>query len=182
MVHLKASFSLLLGAVLSQTTVVSAALDTDWRVLGAQGINLWRLDKLASEYSQASLNVQASQQIPLELSARPYPEFPAHWFIQPVDHFSNSSETFRQRYWINTRHYKPRAGAPVIVIDGGETSGEDRLPFLDTGIADIVAKATGGIGVVLEHRYVILEYLCYLVLILLRYYGSFHKGLIWSIF
>jgi hypothetical protein len=40
------------------------------------------------------------------------------------------------------------------MIDGGETSGEDRLPFLDTGVADILAKATGGIGVVLEHRYV----------------------------
>ncbi|RXW17807.1 hypothetical protein EST38_g8048 [Candolleomyces aberdarensis] len=39
------------------------------------------------------------------------------------------------------------------VLDGGETSGEDRLPFLDTGIADILAKSTGGIGVVLEHRY-----------------------------
>ena len=41
------------------------------------------------------------------------------------------------------------------MIDGGETSGEDRLPFLDTGIADIIAKATGGIGVVLEHRSVV---------------------------
>jgi Serine carboxypeptidase S28 len=30
---------------------------------------------------------------------------------------------------------------------------QGRLPFLDTGIADILAKATGGIGVVLEHRY-----------------------------
>ena len=29
----------------------------------------------------------------------------------------------------------------------------DRLPFLDTGIADILARATGGLGIVLEHRY-----------------------------
>lgn len=37
-------------------------------------------------------------------------------------------------------------GGPVIVLDGGETSGEDRLWFLDTDI--------GEVGVVLERRYV----------------------------
>lgn len=37
----------------------------------------------------------------------------------------------------------------VFVIN----SFQDRLPFLDTGIVDILAKATGGLGVVLEHRY-----------------------------
>ena len=84
-------------------------------------------------------------------------EFPEQWFTQPVDHFSQDSPTFKQRYWVNKRHYVPGTNGPVIVIDGGETSGEDRLPFLDTGIADILAKATGGIGVVLEHRYVCVE-------------------------
>ena len=84
-------------------------------------------------------------------------EFPAQWFTQPVDHFSPDSPTFGQRYWVNKRHYVPGTNAPVIVIDGGETSGEDRIAFLDTGIADILAKATGGIGVVLEHRYVCLR-------------------------
>jgi len=39
------------------------------------------------------------------------------------------------------------------VLDGGETSGEDRLSFLDTGILDILANATSGIGIILEHRY-----------------------------
>jgi len=82
------------------------------------------------------------------------PEFSAETFTQPLDHFYNSTDaTFLQRFWVNSRHYKPRPGAPVIVIDGGETNGEDRLPFLDTGIADILARATGGVGVVLEHRY-----------------------------
>ncbi|KAI0245330.1 serine carboxypeptidase S28-domain-containing protein [Lactifluus subvellereus] len=81
-------------------------------------------------------------------------KFSIQAFTQPLDHFYNTTvATFQQRFWVNTRHYKPRPGAPVIVIDGGETSGEDRLPFLDTGIADILARATGSIGVVLEHRY-----------------------------
>ena len=82
-------------------------------------------------------------------------EFPEQWFAQPLDHFTlRDSPTFKQRYWVNKRHYVPGQNAPVIVIDGGEASGEERLPFLDTGIAEILAKATGGIGVVLEHRYV----------------------------
>ncbi|KAL4250656.1 peptidase S28 family protein [Abortiporus biennis] len=80
--------------------------------------------------------------------------FRGHWFRQPLDHFDKSNHhTWRQRYWINTRHYKPNTSAPVIVLDGGETSGTDRLPFLDTGIVEILTKATGGVGVVLEHRY-----------------------------
>jgi len=30
---------------------------------------------------------------------------------------------------------------------------QDRLPFLDTGIMDILTRTTGGVGIVLEHRY-----------------------------
>ena len=82
-----------------------------------------------------------------------YPEFPEQFFEQPVDHTDPSQGTFKQRYWINTRHYVPGSGGPVIVLDGGETSGEDRLPFLDTGIVEILTNVTGGVGVVLEHRY-----------------------------
>jgi hypothetical protein len=100
-------------------------------------------------------------------------EFPEQYFSQPLDHFSDSlGITFGQRYWVNSRHYVK--GGPVIVLDGGETSGvgmnphfgswivlriaypainTDRLPFLDTGIVDILAQATNGLGIVLEHRY-----------------------------
>ena len=52
---------------------------------------------------------------------------------------------------MNDRHYKK--GGPVIVLDGGETSGVNRLPFLKTGIVEILSNATGGLGVILEHRY-----------------------------
>ena len=42
---------------------------------------------------------------------------------------------------------------PVIVLQGGETSGEGRLVFLQKGILAQLVQATNGIGVVLEHRY-----------------------------
>lgn len=41
----------------------------------------------------------------------------------------------------------------MIVLAGGETSGADRLPFLQKGIVYQLAKATNGLGVILEHRY-----------------------------
>jgi hypothetical protein len=128
-----------------------------------QGINLWKLLHLRAAgiatapkewYAVPGAPDQASQ-APL-VAAPPSTEFGFHaeTFVQPLDHFDNSTDaTFAQRFWVNKRHYRPRPGAPVIVIDGGETSGEDRLPFLDKGIADILARATGGVGVVLEHRY-----------------------------
>ncbi|GLB38681.1 putative peptidase S28 [Lyophyllum shimeji] len=121
--------------------------------LRPQGVNLWRLEKIqAAKVSKGSLSsdlpgLDGAQGV---LSRT---EFPARWFEQPLDHFSNTGHTFQQRYWVNDRHYNTTVGGPVIVLDGGETSGEDRLPFLDTGIVEILAKATGGVGVVLEHRY-----------------------------
>ncbi|KIP05030.1 hypothetical protein PHLGIDRAFT_491601 [Phlebiopsis gigantea 11061_1 CR5-6] len=77
--------------------------------------------------------------------------FPQFNFSQPLDHFTDTGVTFNQRYWVSDRHYKP--GGPVIVLDGGETSGTGRLVYMDTGIVDILTNATGGLGVVLEHRY-----------------------------
>ncbi|EKM49563.1 uncharacterized protein PHACADRAFT_265104 [Phanerochaete carnosa HHB-10118-sp] len=137
------SLLLLLGAAASSSALTPA--DTKLvNILGAQGINLLKL-------SRAHTRTHARRdQVPLAVQPA---EFEPHWFRQPLNHFSNNSETWLQRYWINTRHYKPGTHAPVIVIDGGETSGENRLPFLDTGIADILPKEIGGIGVILEHRY-----------------------------
>ncbi|ROV98072.1 hypothetical protein VMCG_07019 [Cytospora schulzeri] len=84
--------------------------------------------------------------------------YPAYNLSVPIDHFHNDSlyephtnDTFDLRYWFDATHY--RGGGPVIVIQSGETSGLDRLPYLQKGILSILAKATGGLGVVLEHRY-----------------------------
>ncbi|KZV92275.1 hypothetical protein EXIGLDRAFT_769142 [Exidia glandulosa HHB12029] len=134
-------------------TAAAASLAQPWAspmndlLLGAQSINLWQLDQLAKK--PAVLVVQGDPQWALD---QLQPTFKAQWFKQPLDHFDKSrKETFLQRFWVSDRHYKP--GGPVIVLDGGETSGENRLPFLDTGIVDILANATNGLGVVLEHRY-----------------------------
>ena len=84
--------------------------------------------------------------------------YPEHTLATPIDHFHNESryephehDTFNLRYWYDAQFYKP--GGPVIVLCGGETSGADRLPFLQKGIVYELAKATGGLGVILEHRY-----------------------------
>lgn len=156
------------GAVLTLIIVLAAAssgnaLDSHTPGLynrDAQGVNFWKLHRRSSSTAGTSKQQRPwtdVSQIPLAAVASAtaaVPEFRAETFTQPLDHFFNSTNaTFPQRFWVNSRHYQPRPGAPVIIIDGGETSGEDRLPFLDTGIADILARATGGVGVVLEHRY-----------------------------
>jgi len=76
----------------------------------------------------------------------------------PIDHFHNDTRyephtngTFNLRYWFDTTYYKP--GGPVIVLLSGETSGVGRLPFLQKGIVKQLSEATGGIGVIMEHRY-----------------------------
>lgn len=75
-----------------------------------------------------------------------------------MDHFHNdsqyephSSENFNLRYYFDATYYKP--GGPVILLQSGETSVDDRLPYLQKGIVYQLAKATNGVGVILEHRY-----------------------------
>ncbi|KAF8214964.1 serine carboxypeptidase S28-domain-containing protein [Mycena galopus ATCC 62051] len=135
--------------------LVQATQPLDYlRVLGPQGVNLWKLEKAAAASAASSkLLVQDDSGFYLD-TEESVAGFKAQWFRQPLDHFdTNSNATFRQRYWVNKRHYNPDKGGPVFVLDGGETSGLDRITFLDTGIMEILARSTGGVGVVLEHRY-----------------------------
>ena len=89
-------------------------------------------------------------------AAPSYPDIIEANLTQPLDHFDSAHKvTFPQRYWYSLRHYKPVQGkpTPIFVLDSGETDASGRLPYLDHGILDILANATGGIGVILEHRY-----------------------------
>lgn len=65
----------------------------------------------------------------------------------------------------------------MIVLDSGEDEGEDRLPYLDTGIVDILAEATGGVGVVLEHRYY--GAFCVLSSVVRRVWDGMRAGMGW---
>ena len=84
--------------------------------------------------------------------------YPAYNLSVPIDHFHNESmyephsfDSFNLRYFFDATYYQP--GGPVIVLESGETSATDRLPYLQKGIVHQLAEATGGIAVILEHRY-----------------------------
>jgi len=94
----------------------------------------------------------------MEIASNHSDLYPAYNFSVPIDHFHNdsiyeshSNDKFNLRYWFDASHYKP--GGPVIMLQGGETSGADRLGFLQKGIVYELSRATGGVGVIIEHRY-----------------------------
>lgn len=115
------AFKMALKTLISLLLIyVTSALHADALApVDAQRVNSWLRAK-AREGKSGDLTDQ-------RVLARP--TFDAYYFEQPLDHFSNgtTSEKFGQRYWVNSRHYAP--GGPVIVLDGGETSGEGERIF-----------------------------------------------------
>ena len=102
---------------------------------------------LASQHSEPSLEPRQDAS-----------GYPAHTIDMPIDHFPNSpryaphtNATFTQRYYFDSTYYK--AGGPVYLYIGGETSGPSRFSNLETGIIQILMNATNGLGVILENRY-----------------------------
>ncbi|KAG6008643.1 hypothetical protein E4U43_000114 [Claviceps pusilla] len=76
----------------------------------------------------------------------------------PIDHFHNETKYephsdgfFNLRYLVDASYYKE--GGPVIILHSGEFDADGRLPYLEHGIIPLLTKATGGVGIVLEHRY-----------------------------
>ncbi|EGG09784.1 extracellular serine carboxypeptidase [Melampsora larici-populina 98AG31] len=82
----------------------------------------------------------------------------AHVFEQKISHFPTDPKysphidgNFQQRYWVDTRFYKP--GGPVFLLDAGEISGQSRIPFLQQGIIRLLSETFHGVGLILEMRY-----------------------------
>ncbi|KAI5450429.1 Serine carboxypeptidase S28 [Naganishia albida] len=127
-------------------------------------ISLWQAQTAADPHSPESQS-PAHHQAHFEVSKErdPWTTEPAtpsryaeHCFPQPLDHWDpENGETFCQRYWVSLEHYAGdrEEAEPVYLLDGGETSGANRLPFMEKGILNILANATRGISIVLEHRY-----------------------------
>jgi len=83
-------------------------------IVGSRRVKQWQLNQRIQQESQSSNSKRADLET----------DFPPQFFEQPLDHFDkNRKDTFQQRYWVSTRNYKPRKGAPVVILDGGETSG-----------------------------------------------------------
>ncbi|KAI5117335.1 hypothetical protein M0805_001940 [Coniferiporia weirii] len=74
----------------------------------------------------------------------------------PLDHFSNSSDTFKNRYWMNDTYYAP--GGPVFIFDSGEQNAEPLLPYYLQeyhGLSATIrlAKRYKGAAILWEHRF-----------------------------
>lgn len=116
----------------------------------AFSIPLWNQTQQQAQPNPNLFTIQTDPSIP---SILPLPIYPAHHFSQLITHSKPNltTNTFAQRFWFDASYYEE--GGPVILLDGGETNAEDRLPFLAHGILNILAKETHGIGIILEHRY-----------------------------
>ncbi|KAL5513466.1 hypothetical protein ACEPAH_3865 [Sanghuangporus vaninii] len=74
----------------------------------------------------------------------------------PVDHFGNSTATFKNRYWINSTYYEP--GGPVFIFDSGEQNAEPLLPYYLQEYHGLsatmrLAKRYRGLAILWEHRF-----------------------------
>ncbi|EJD00034.1 peptidase S28 [Fomitiporia mediterranea MF3/22] len=73
-----------------------------------------------------------------------------------LDHFGNSTETFKNRYWINGTYYEP--GGPVFIFDSGEQNAEPLLPYYLQEYHGLsatmrLAKRYRGLAILWEHRF-----------------------------
>ncbi|GAO18718.1 hypothetical protein UVI_02047240 [Ustilaginoidea virens] len=145
-----------LGLLATQATPAAAAAAAAAAALRPGGGSARpRLRRLGRHAAIPGLVDQAR---PPSVSAAAHPSIKAYNLSVPVDHFHNetkyaphSDAFFNLRYWVDATHYKD--GGPVIILHSGEADGNERMPFLEHGIVPLLARATGGVGVVLEHRY-----------------------------
>ena len=102
---------------------------------------------------------------PRDLAKRQSPGFPnltdryqMQNFTMPLDHFHNESRyephtnrTFENHYYIDTSKYVEQG--PVIVLAIGEDAFSYDLAWLEKGLLQELANATGGVAVLWGQRY-----------------------------
>lgn len=143
--------SLLPLLLVAQAAVATLAITSSELQKGVPALPLYLYRHLRRAEKQQALvsptfQDTASTQLTFAASA---PAYEAHYFDQLISHDPDvpppaGQTTFRQRYWFDASFYK--SGGPVFLLDGGETDGAGRLPFLEEGILRILSEATGGIG------------------------------------
>lgn len=140
---------LLAHVALGQQLVTSSQLQK-----GLPALPLFLFRHLRQAEQQAALDTRSaphlSQHEQQLTFGTPAPtSYTPHYFDQLVSHDNDvpapsPNATFRQRYWFDASAY--RKGGPVFLLDGGETDGEGRLPFMKEGILQLLSEATGGIS------------------------------------
>ena len=74
------------------------------------------------------------------------------WFDQRLDHFDlNNAATWKQRFFVNSEHYRNDSNAPVFLMIGGE--GEASKKWMHEGAWIHYAEQFGALCLQLEHRY-----------------------------
>lgn len=70
---------------------------------------------------------------------------------QPIDHFDNTSKTWKMRYCQDLEFYK--TNGPIYLLIGGEGPLEEQYGLLASGLVYNLAKETNGAMILSEHRY-----------------------------
>jgi serine protease 16 len=103
--------------------------------IGITSANVWFKDQF-SEYNHLARDA-------------PRGTLQALWFDQTLDHDNQYSPKFKQKYYVNTRYYKP--GGPAYVYVSGEWSLSEGAVLGGNVLQS--AKENNGIVFALEHRY-----------------------------
>ncbi|KAJ8695620.1 hypothetical protein PTI98_008204 [Pleurotus ostreatus] len=80
----------------------------------------------------------------------------SHFIDIPLDHFSNSTQTFKNRFWVNDTYFEP--GGPVFLFDSGEQDAAPLHPYYLQeyhGLSAVIrlAKRYKGLAILWEHRF-----------------------------
>jgi Serine carboxypeptidase S28 len=112
---------------------------------------------LVSFYSLAAYSISLTYRHVNKQPPNLSKNYPEHKITIPFDHFHNESryephtnETFDNSYWLDTSNYVN--GGPIFVLAMGEDGVFD-LPWLDHGLVQELASATGGVAVMWGQRY-----------------------------